>query len=191
MDVNAKKKIKLITLFGPSGSGKDTLAKILAKRPDVSEVVTCTTRPKRDYEQDKIDYYFLTNEEFAEKVLNGTMLEATSFRNWFYGTPIEAFKEDKINVGVFNQEGVECLLAEPRLEVIPIYVACEDNIRLLRTLTRETNPDCEEICRRFLADKQDFEVINFDYLTFYNGAKVEPDWINEFLINHGLLSKLD
>lgn len=80
-NVNAKKKIKLLALFGPSGSGKDTLAKILTRREDISEVITCTTRPKRDYEKNGVDYYFLTVEDFTEKVLNGTMLEATSFRS--------------------------------------------------------------------------------------------------------------
>lgn len=77
------KKIKIIALFGPSGSGKDTLAKYLVSNisADIHEIVSCTTRPMRDYEQDGIDYHFLTNEQFTEKVLNGSMLEATSFRN--------------------------------------------------------------------------------------------------------------
>ena len=57
--------IKVIALFGPSGSGKDTVAKILAKQKNVNEIVSCTTRPMRDYEQDGIDYHFLTNEQFA------------------------------------------------------------------------------------------------------------------------------
>lgn len=71
---------KLIALFGPSASGKDTLAKELLKRNDVSEIVSCTTRPMRDYEKDGIDYHFMNEEEFGKKVLDGTMLEATTFR---------------------------------------------------------------------------------------------------------------
>lgn len=183
--------IKVIAFFGPSSSGKDTLAKVLSNRSDINEIISCTTRPMRDYEKDGIDYYFLTTEKFGEKVLNGTMLEATTFRDWFYGTPIEALKEDKINVGVFNKQGIECLLSDNRLEVIPIYVACEDKKRLMRSLEREINPDCEEICRRFLADLQDFEVIDFDYLTFYNGSTSGPWCIESYLIDHGILTKLD
>ena len=162
--------IKIIAFFGPSSSGKDTLAKILSKRSDVNEIISCTTRPKRDYEKEGIDYYFISTAEFGEKVINGTMLEATSFRDWFYGTPLESLKEDKINIGVFNKQGIECLLSDNRLEIIPVYIACEDKKRLMRSLERETNPDCEEICRRFLADKKDFESIDFEYLTFYNGT---------------------
>lgn len=183
--------IKIIAFFGPSSSGKDTLAKILSERPDISEIVSCTTRPMRDYEKNGIDYYFLTNEEFGEKVLNGTMLEATTFRDWFYGTPLESLDKNKINVGVFNKQEIECLLSDNRLEVIPIYVACEDKKRLIRSLERESNPDCEEICRRFLADLQDFEEIDFDYLTFYNGSESNLSWLETFLIDHGVLTKLD
>ena len=162
--------IKIIAFFGPSSSEKDTLAKILSKRSDVNEIISCTTRPKRDYEKEGIDYYFISTAEFGEKVINGTMLEATSFRDWFYGTPLESLKEDKINIGVFNKQGIECLLSDNRLEIIPVYIACEDKKRLMCSLERETNPDCEEICRRFLADKKDFESIDFEYLTFYNGT---------------------
>ena len=183
--------IKVIALFGPSGSGKDTVAKILAKQKNVNEIVSCTTRPMRDYEQDGIDYHFLTNEQFAEKVLNGSMLEATSFRDWFYGTPIDSLKENMLNVGVFNIQGIECLLKDDRLDVYPVYIACEDKLRLQRSLDREVNPDCEEICRRFLTDLQDFEDIPFEHYIHYNGAKVDPEWIIPDLIEQGILSNLD
>ena len=192
MNVNAKKKIKIIALFGQSGSGKDTLAKYLTN--NVSEthpIISCTTRPKRDYEKDGIDYHFLTEAEFTEKVLDTSMLEATSFRNWFYGTPIESLDENKINIGVFNIQGIENLLKDDRLEVLPVFVACEDKLRLQRCLNRESNPDCEEICRRFLTDTQDFEVIPFEYHIFYNGAKIKPEWIVTDLARLGVLSKVD
>lgn len=184
-------KIKIIALFGQSASGKDTLAKILAKQDNVFEIVSCTTRPMRDYEKDGVDYYFLTTEDFTKKVLNGSMLEATSFRDWFYGTTIDALQEDKINVGVFNIQGIECLLKDDRLDVYPVYIVCEDKLRLQRSLDREVNPDCEEIVRRFLTDKQDFEDIPFEYYTHYNGCGVDPEWIVSDLTRLGILSTLD
>ena len=184
-------KIKIVALFGPSSSGKDTLAKQLATYPNISEIISCTTRPQRDYEQDGVDYYFLTTNQFAEKVINGSMLEATTFRDWFYGTPLESLSPNMINVGVFNKQGIECLLQDSRLLVVPVLVTCEDKTRLLRSLERETNPDCEEICRRFLADLQDFEVIDFDYLTYYNGSNTDPSWIYSYLENHGILTNLN
>jgi guanylate kinase len=159
---------KLICLFGKSGSGKDTIQKWLVSNYGMNGIISCTTRPPRDYEQDGVDYHFLTNEEFANKVLDMSMLEATDFNHWFYGTPIEALEKDKINVGVFNIQGIECLLQDARLNIVPIYINCNDKVRLLRNLNREKNPDCKEICRRFMTDDKDFENISFDYTIFTN-----------------------
>ena len=153
-----EQKYKIIALFGKSGVGKDTLQKYLIKKiPNSQGIVSCTTRPKRDYEQDGKDYHFLTDGQFAIDVSNCNMLEATSFRGWFYGTRIDALDKNKINIGIFNLEGMKCLLEDNRLEILPIHIIVPDKIRLMRSLSREKNPDCKEICRRFLSDEKDFE----------------------------------
>lgn len=162
-------KYKILALFGKSGAGKDTVQKQLIKAsPTWNGIISCTTRPKRDYEKNGVDYYFLSLEEFTQKVLNMSMLEATEFNNWFYGTTLDALKKNTVNIGVFNIKGIECLLQDPRLEVIPVYIYCEDRIRLIRNLNREQEPNCKEICRRFLADERDFSNIDFTYFTFDN-----------------------
>lgn len=162
-------KIKIIALYGKSGSGKDTIQKWLVSHlPDSHGIVSCTTRPPRDYEIEGKDYFFLSNEKFGEKILNCQMLEATSFREWMYGTSIEALDEDKINIGVFNPEGIECLLQDSRLQVLPIFVQASDKTRLIRNLNREKNPDCAEICRRFFTDDKDFSNIEFFSLIYDN-----------------------
>ena len=164
-------KIKIIALYGKSSSGKDTMQKFLLKTIKNSHgIISCTTRPPRDYEKNGKDYYFLSNEEFGAKVLNGSMLEATSFRDWMYGTAFEALKEDKINIGVFNIEGIECLLQDNRLQILPIQIVASDKNRLMRSLNREKNPDCAEICRRYLADEKDFSKINFFSLVYDNNG---------------------
>jgi len=183
------KKIKIIALFGKSSAGKDTIQKwVVSKYPDIKSITSCTTRPKRDYEQDDIDYHFLTTEQFTNKVLNGEMLEATEFRGWFYGTSIDSLDEDKLNIGSFNPAGIDAILKDPRLDVLPIYVSAPDKIRLLRSLQREKNPDCHEICRRFFADIEDFQIIDdFDYSVVYNNTnddtvfyQVENEIVNYF-----------
>lgn len=161
-------KIKIIALFGKSGAGKDFIQKKLMEMYDFHKVVSCTTRPKRDYEKEGKDYFFVDNIEFSKKVLNGDMLEATCFREWFYGTPIQGLDENKINVGVFNIEGIETLSEDSRIEVYPVYITATDKVRLIRQLEREHTPDCAEICRRFQTDEKDFAFINFPYNEYSN-----------------------
>lgn len=180
-------KYKIIALFGPSGVGKDAIQnRIASSYEDMHKIISCTTRPKRDYEVEGQDYFFLEPIQFAQKVLDGSMLEATSFRAWMYGTPIDTLDKDKINIGVFNIAGIECLLEDSRLEVIPIYVEVSPKTRLMRALSREQNPDCHEVCRRFLADEQDFAKINagdgFDYYVIHNEEEMTLETVNDWVL---------
>jgi guanylate kinase len=162
-------KYKIVALFGKSGSGKDTVLKALCKNQSTyNRIISSTTRPPREGEVDGKDYYFLDNIAFAEKILNGSFIEATGFKNWFYGTDISSLDPSRINIGVFNINAIECLKEDSNLEVYPILIEAKDSIRLKRILSREEDPDCEEICRRFLADKKDFSNIPFEYSVFEN-----------------------
>ena len=62
-------KIKVVALFGKAGSGKDTILREVVSKGDFHEIVSCTTRPRREGEQDGVNYHFLTNEEFTDLVL--------------------------------------------------------------------------------------------------------------------------
>ena len=179
-------KYKIIALFGPSGAGKDTIQKaIVSNYSNMNKIISCTTRPKRDYEVDGVDYFFLTPLEFAQKVLDGSMLEATSFRAWMYGTPLDGLAKDKINIGVFNITGIECMLEDSRLEVIPVYVSVSAKERMIRALEREIDPDCHEICRRFLSDEKDFARLEsglFDYYEITNEDGITLEALNEWAL---------
>ena len=151
---------KLIALFGPSGCGKDTIKKnILNNNLNWNNIIPCTTRPKRANEKDGVNYYFLTNEEFTSSVLNGEMLEAAEFNNWFYGTPRSSIKEDIINIGIFNPEGIKILSEEYTndLKILCVYFKTDDKTRLMRSLAREKSPDVHEILRRVFTDEKDFK----------------------------------
>lgn len=159
------KKINLIAIFGKSASGKDTMLKeVYAQRSDkIHKVVGCTTRPPRAGEIDGVDYHFLTIPEFTKELLDNKLVEATCFNYWFYGTTFDEFDEDKVNIGIFNNEAIGILLEDDRLAIHPWQIICDDKERLIRALNREENPDCHEICRRFLAEEKDYETIDFEF----------------------------
>ena len=157
-------RYQIIALIGMTGAGKDTIQKATCKAHPLmfNPIVACTTRPMRETETPGVDYHFISIEDFTRKVLNGSMLEATEFRNWFYGTPISSLAYDKINIGIFNPAGIEALIEDPRLNVLVVKVNCDDKTRLMRCLNREAHPDCDEICRRYMADKEDFARLDLE-----------------------------
>lgn len=165
------KKIKLLALFGESSSGKDSIKHWLEYKLDNAHGITmCTTRPKRNYETNGSEYHFISEEEFLTLQKKCEILECTCFNNWFYGTPLYEIQEDKINIGVFNPYSIRFILKDfsDLIDILPVWIKADEKERLLRSLNREKNPNCEEVCRRFLADQEDFSDIDFEYEIFIN-----------------------
>ena len=77
----------LIAISAPSGTGKSTLCEeIRRKKSQIKFSVSCTTRPKRNYEIDGVNYHFLTNNEFIEKMENHEFVEYEKVHGYYYGT---------------------------------------------------------------------------------------------------------
>ncbi len=164
-------KIKVLALFGKSGAGKDTIKKWLIKNlKNSNEVIFYTTRPKRDNEIDGIDYNFINKEKLIEKVNNEPCI-FTMYNKWYYMFSTLELKKDKINIGVFSINNIEHMLQNQSLKVIPLYIQCFDDIRIMRQLSREKNPNHREICRRFASDNKDFSNIRFKYVIYNNSYK--------------------
>lgn len=160
---------KIIALIGKAGSGKDTMMhRVLERNPNLHEIVSCTTRPRREGEVEGVNYFYLTPEQFGDKVLHDEMLEATCFNDWFYGTSYESLRSDVTNIGVFNPAGIESLLGRRDVVVHVFYVTASPKNRLLRQLNREKDPDVDEIIRRYKADEIDFADLGFEYEVLYN-----------------------
>lgn len=79
----------IFTLTGPTCAGKSTLEKLMVERLDFANIVSTTTRAKRDGEQDGVNYYFKTKEQFADMIDNDELVEAVKFNDDFYGVGIE------------------------------------------------------------------------------------------------------
>lgn len=162
-------KIKVIALIGEAGSGKDLLLKCTcSKYTDYNSIISCTTRPKRENEEHGKDYFFISIEDFYTVMQRGDMLETTCFNGWMYGTAIGELLPHKVNIGVFNPEGVRNLLKNDKLDVRVFYVRAPAKMRLIRQLNREDNPNVDEIVRRYGTDKEDFRNLDFEYTELDN-----------------------
>lgn len=81
-----KKSVFPLILSSPSGGGKTTIKNYLIKDELFEFSVTCTTRKKRNGEIDGIDYYFLSRDEFDNKIIAGEFLEWAEVHGEKYGT---------------------------------------------------------------------------------------------------------
>lgn len=191
-DMEAK-KYKVLALFGKSGAGKDTILNWLVSNypTKLNKIVSYTTRPKRDYEVEGEAYHYINIKEFTDRLLSFDFIEAAVFNNWGYGTSIQSLKSDKINIGVFNPEGIRTLISDPRIDILPIYINCKDKTRLLRILSREEEVDCNELCRRFFADEKDFSNLDFGYLIYENENENKKTWEDLLTFNFDLFTWIE
>ena len=87
-DMSNEERNKLIILTAPSGSGKTSITRyLLQKYPELAFSVSATTRPPRGNERNGVDYYFITPEEFNQKILNNEFVEwEMVYEGKYYGT---------------------------------------------------------------------------------------------------------
>jgi guanylate kinase len=79
--------VSVFVITGPSGVGKGTLIRALRERvPELALAVSATTRSARPGEQDGVDYHFLSDDEFEERVAAGEFVEHARYSGRRYGT---------------------------------------------------------------------------------------------------------
>ena len=158
---------KLFYLMGKSAVGKDHIFERLLCYPglDLKRMVPYTTRPMRENECDGREYHF-TDENMLERFRkDGVLIEERVYQTvhgpWIYYT---------VDDGSLQPEGQNCLAIGTPVSflkireyygsvVVPVYIESEDRDRLLRAIKREGKeavPDYREVCRRYLADEEDF-----------------------------------
>lgn len=97
--IKTNNKGLLIVVSGPSGAGKDTICqKLIKENSNIWMSVSMTTRKPRPLEKDGVDYFFVSSEEFENKINDNTFLEYASYNNNYYGTPKDKV-EEKLNEG--------------------------------------------------------------------------------------------
>lgn len=97
--IKTNNKGLLIVVSGPSGAGKDTICqKLIKENSNIWMSVSMTTRKPRPLEKDGVDYFFVSSEEFGNKIKDNTFLEYASYNDNYYGTPKDKV-EEKLNEG--------------------------------------------------------------------------------------------
>lgn len=175
---------KIVCLMGRSSSGKDTIYKELLAQDKVmlQPIVPYTTRPIRAGERDGVEYHFTDEEGFLKLQEQGRVIEARVYHTclgmWRYFTvaddEIDPARGSYVVIGTLESyEQMRRFYGEGK--VLPVMIELDDGVRLQRALDREKtqdHPKYEEMCRRFLADAEDFseEKLNKAGIrrTFYN-----------------------
>lgn len=159
---------KIFYLMGKSSSGKDTIYKKLLQDPSMplKKIVPYTTRPIRAGEQDGVQYHFTDEAGYKELSARGSIIEArtydTVYGEWRYFTVddgnINLDRESYLVIGTPEAYmSTKAYFGEGR--VVPILIDLDDGVRLSRALNRERRqefPKYAEMCRRYLADAEDF-----------------------------------
>jgi guanylate kinase len=147
-----------IILAGKAASGKDHMRKILESRGFIYGI-SFTTRPPREGEIHGVDYYFLSEDEFIQKIQENFWYEYVMFNGWYYGTSVDQF-HNSCNLFIMTPVGISHIKKEDRLSCTIIYIDIPFHIRKDRLLTR--NMPGDSLIRRLEADENDFALFN-DY----------------------------
>lgn len=159
---------KIVCLMGKSSSGKDTIYKKLREQDKVvlQPIVPYTTRPIRAGEKEGVEYHFTDEAGFQELLGTGSVIESRVYHTclgmWRYFT----IADEAINLTDSSYMMIGTLEAYAQMcqfygsdNVLPVMIELDDGVRLQRALDREKaqdHPKYEEMCRRFLADAEDF-----------------------------------
>lgn len=148
--------LKRFVLVAKGGSGKDFARKILQEN-GYEYAVTCTTRPKRNTEEDGKDYFFIDDTNFNEMENSAKFYEAIKFNNWGYGTTNETFYGK--NLFIMTPSGISKIKDEDRRDTCIVYFDIPEKLRRKRLAARG---DADSVDRRIIADDTDFRDFN-DY----------------------------
>ena len=178
---------KIFCIMGKSATGKDTIYKKILQNSELKlrRIVSYTTRPIREGEEEGVEYYFTDVETMHQLEEQGKIIECRAYDTihgiWYYylvkDSQIDLANNDYLIIGTLESY-MKIRDYFGKNKVVPIYIELDDGERLTRALEREktqSEPKYEEMCRRFLADCQDF-----------SDEKLKEAGIHRFYVNNDL-----
>ena len=170
---------KLFCLLGKSGVGKDTLFRQVVDDPDLgaalSPVVPYTTRPKREDESCGVHYHFVSEAQMNKLERQGKIIEKRQYNTvrgvWHYFTTAFELPLQDNFINITTPQGSKKLAEKIGAQnMVIVYLTASDKTRLERVIFRESEqsiPNYAEVCRRYLADEQDFADVDFAGATVF------------------------
>lgn len=147
-----KEKEKLFIYTGPDGSGRKTIAKMVATMFDMETVLSYTTRPPRSYEKNGEDYHFVNEDIFKKMEENNEFLESVEIDGIHYGIReediVKAFESHNLVYLTLNHEGTEKLKTMYGDRVMRLFIYANRDTVISR---QQERGDSEEDIARHMA----------------------------------------
>lgn len=163
---------KIFYIMGKSAAGKDNIYSLLVSNKELAlkKMILYTTRPIRAGEKNGREYFFTDERNLKELEIQGRVIEKREYDTvhgiWTYFTAddgqVDLAKADYLGIGTL-ESFIKLREYYGEKSVMPIYIQVENGERLTRALMREKSQDrprYAEMCRRFLADEEDFSEEN-------------------------------
>ncbi len=163
----------MIILVGKSASGKTFIGKCLEPK-GYKKIVTYTTRAKRPQEENGIDYFFISKEEFEEKINNDFFFEYVNYNGNYYGTSKNLLTDLKTYL-ILEPKGLDKY--KNLKNVVTFYVYCDKNILKKRMLERKDK--LSDVVKRLKNDEILFKDVKKKCNFMIDGTKNISDIIKE------------
>lgn len=186
--IKTKEKGNLIVISGPSGSGKGTIISELQKiNNNIWLSISMTSREPRSNDILNETYYFVSKEEFEDKINNDEFLEYAKYNDNYYGTPKSSII-DKLNNGIDVILEIEIQGALKVKEIMPeaifIFILPPSMKELRRRLVNRKTESVDKILARFKTAYQEInEVTKYNYVVVNDDLENAVNKVNSILLS--------
>ena len=183
-----KERGSLVIISGPSGAGKDTVVEgYLKKHKNAWLSISCTSREMRPGDKEGKSYYFISKEEFEDKIEAGDFLEYALYNGNYYGTPKEHI-EEHLQAGEDVILVIEVQGALKVKEIVPeaicIFIMPPSMKELRKRLVARKTETKEKILNRFKTAYQEINLVsNYNYVVINDEVKNAVDKVAAILLS--------
>jgi guanylate kinase len=179
---------KLFVISAPSGTGKTSLINATLEDENAKKTklgISCTTREKRAEEKDQLSYFFISKEEFEDKIKNDDFLEYAEVFGNFYGTPREwvlnsLSNKENVILELDIQGALQVKEAFPDTRTIFIIPPSYDD--LSSRLSKRAQDSLEEIKKRLKEAKKEVEIgKKFDQIIVNDNFSLALEDLKKFI----------